>query len=72
MEKEQKTESPCTGDCRLDPTLKYCLGCWRDIEAIMKWTFLSPAQQDLAMRRRKRNKFKHLDNLLDDSESKEP
>ena len=53
-------ESPCIGKCRLDVTLEYCIGCWRDAKDIQNWIGLSDSERALALRRRKRNKIKYL------------
>ena len=60
MSKKPSIESPCTENCRLDVSLQYCIGCWRDARDIQKWIHLSGAERLLALRRRKRNKIKHL------------
>ncbi|HBR99216.1 MAG TPA: DUF1289 domain-containing protein [Gammaproteobacteria bacterium] len=38
--------SPCIGQCQLDPTDKICLGCYRTIDEIVQWTRLSVTDQE--------------------------
>ena len=65
MADRQKAESPCTGECRWEPTLQYCLGGWRNSEDIAMWSSMSDPEQALALRRQKSNKIKHLGWILE-------
>lgn len=33
-----KTPTECVGKCKLAPIDHYCMGCWRTLEQIKKWS----------------------------------
>ena len=37
--------SPCTRDCRLDPSRSVCLGCARTLDEIVDWPSMTDAQR---------------------------
>jgi len=64
-DKNKRIESPCTGYCRWDLTMQYCIGCWRNVQDVNEWIRMSDTERGLSLRRCKRNKIKHLGRLMD-------
>ena len=46
MTKEQ-IDSPCDGNCVIDPESGYCEGCWRTVREIGLWTRYKPEKRGL-------------------------
>ena len=52
MTKEQTKpviETPCDGNCIIDPDTGYCEGCQRTMTEIAKWTSYTPEQRQKVM-----------------------
>jgi predicted Fe-S protein YdhL (DUF1289 family) len=41
-----KTPTTCKGNCRLNPILHYCMGCFRTLEQISKWRDYSEEEKN--------------------------
>ena len=42
-------DSPCIDICKLDPVTKLCLGCWRTLDEIARWSQMSRAERQLVL-----------------------
>lgn len=42
-------ESPCVNICRMDNENRYCIGCWRSIDEIKRWTTMSDEERTAVM-----------------------
>ena len=42
-------ESPCVNICRMDNENRYCIGCWRSIDEIKRWTTMSDEERAAVM-----------------------
>ena len=42
-------ESPCVNICRMDSENRYCIGCWRSIDEIKRWTTMSDEERAAVM-----------------------
>ena len=38
-------ESPCVNICRMDDANRYCIGCWRTLEEIQRWTTMTDEER---------------------------
>jgi hypothetical protein len=38
--------SPCNKGCIMDPDTHFCKGCFRTIEEIIRWQFLTPEEKN--------------------------
>lgn len=45
MDKKEEIETPCNGNCLIDPDTGYCEGCWRTMTEIAKWTKYTPEKR---------------------------
>jgi len=41
------SKSPCVNVCRLDDNNRYCVGCFRTKEEIMKWTKVTDEDREM-------------------------
>lgn len=39
-------KSPCTKVCTMDPDSGFCLGCFRSLEEIGRWTVMSESERE--------------------------
>lgn len=46
--KRQEVDSPCVKICQIHPAARICIGCYRTIEEIGRWSSL-PAEERLAI-----------------------
>jgi predicted Fe-S protein YdhL (DUF1289 family) len=44
-------ETPCVRVCTLDPALRICIGCGRDLAEIERWSQYSPHERTQVMGR---------------------
>lgn len=42
-------ETPCIKICRIEPASGLCIGCWRSIDEIMRWTRMTDDQRRRVM-----------------------
>ena len=42
-------KTPCIRVCTMDPQRGVCLGCWRTLDEIMRWSGMSDAERDRVM-----------------------
>ena len=42
-------QSPCTGVCQIDPATKWCAGCGRTIDEIVRWGATDAADRESVM-----------------------
>jgi len=41
--------SPCIKVCFIDPKLNHCVGCWRSLEEIGRWSKMTDAEREAVM-----------------------
>lgn len=41
--------TPCTGDCKVDPTREFCVSCYRTLQEIAVWRNLSDTERERLM-----------------------
>ena len=44
-----EVESPCVNICRMDAENCYCIGCWRTLNEIQRWTTMSDEERAAVM-----------------------
>lgn len=44
-----EVESPCVNICRMDADNRYCIGCWRTLDEIQRWTTMSDEERAAVM-----------------------
>jgi hypothetical protein len=42
-------ESPCVNICRMDDANRYCIGCWRTLLEIQRWTTMTDEERTAIM-----------------------
>ena len=42
-------KSPCIKTCFIDPELAHCVGCWRSLEEIGRWSIMDDDERDAVM-----------------------
>lgn len=42
-------KTPCVGVCYIDPKINLCLGCYRSLEEIAKWSKMSDEKREEIM-----------------------
>ncbi len=46
MQSDVTVVSPCNNNCIMNPTTNYCNGCFRTIEEIIHWSFISSNEKN--------------------------
>jgi predicted Fe-S protein YdhL (DUF1289 family) len=46
MQSTISPESPCNNECIIDPVTHLCKGCFRTIEEIIRWSFISDKERN--------------------------
>jgi len=46
MQSTTTPESPCNNECIIDPVTHLCKGCFRTMEEIIRWSFLSSEERN--------------------------
>lgn len=41
--------SPCINICRMDDENRFCIGCWRSLEEIQRWSTMTDAERTAVM-----------------------
>jgi len=41
--------SPCVNICRMDDDNRYCIGCWRSLDEIQRWSTMTDAERAAVM-----------------------
>ena len=41
--------SPCINICRMDEENRFCIGCWRSLEEIQRWSTMTDAERTAVM-----------------------
>lgn len=44
-----ETPSPCVNICRMDDNNRYCIGCWRSLDEIQRWSSMTDAERVTVM-----------------------
>jgi len=44
-----RVKSPCIGVCRVDGRHGYCIGCWRTLGEIAKWSRFSETERETVL-----------------------
>jgi len=44
-----EVETPCVNICRMDDQNHYCIGCWRTLDEIQRWTTMSDTERAAVM-----------------------
>ncbi len=59
----EEIPSPCVRNCCLDH-LDICMGCFRHIDEIIKWSATSEQQKQTILNKAQQRKQKHIQNLV--------
>lgn len=54
--------SPCNKDCHIDPESHFCKGCFRTIDEIVRWPYISEEEREkifLKIEARRNNRSDH-------------
>ncbi|OGV08302.1 MAG: hypothetical protein A3J84_00465 [Ignavibacteria bacterium RIFOXYA2_FULL_37_17] len=46
MQTAATPSSPCNNECIMNPVTHFCQGCFRTIEEIIRWSFISPDEKN--------------------------
>jgi len=46
MQTNTNQVSPCNNECIIDPVTHFCKGCFRTMEEIIRWSFISSKEQN--------------------------
>ncbi|MEM9049884.1 MAG: DUF1289 domain-containing protein [Pseudomonadota bacterium] len=47
--KRSEVESPCVKICQIHPAARICIGCYRSIDEIGRWSSMSPEERQAIM-----------------------
>ncbi|WP_287157454.1 DUF1289 domain-containing protein [Euryhalocaulis sp.] len=47
--KAPPASSPCINVCFVDPKLRHCVGCWRSLEEIGRWSKMTEDERQAVM-----------------------
>jgi hypothetical protein len=60
MQNKEFPQSPCSKKCIIDPKTKFCTGCFRTIEEIIKWINLTTEEKNTIMKKAEKRRTNAL------------